>query len=111
MVVPRDPSSPEGRALLIQQQNEALALEEGQASLCGEVMGKETLRYMSTTTTVRDMEEISRVLEGENAPINFVSPKHTILFHHSNIANPRIVGRGAPLVLDTRRCHSHLRQI
>lgn len=70
--IPNDPYSPEGRAVIIEQQKEALALEEAQAGVCREAMG-DALNYMSTTTGVRDMEEISRVLEGEDAKINFVS--------------------------------------
>ncbi|KAJ7148751.1 TAP-like protein-domain-containing protein [Mycena crocata] len=69
--VPPNPFSREGRAVLIEQQKEALALEETQGALCEETMGAEMLGFMSTTTTIYDMEEISRVLEGENALINF----------------------------------------
>ncbi|KAJ6570019.1 hypothetical protein B0H10DRAFT_2108868 [Mycena sp. CBHHK59/15] len=63
--VPKDPFSAEGRAVLIEQQKEALALEQTQGQ-------SEALGYMSTTTTIYDMEEISRVMEGEDALINFV---------------------------------------
>ncbi|KAJ6557737.1 TAP-like protein-domain-containing protein [Mycena capillaripes] len=69
--VPKDPFSEGGRAVLVEQQKEALALEETQGALCAETMGSEALGYMSTTTTIEDMEEISRVLEGEDALINF----------------------------------------
>ncbi|KAJ7621033.1 TAP-like protein-domain-containing protein [Roridomyces roridus] len=69
--VPEDPFSPEGRAVLVEQQKEALALEDAQGALCGSTMGAEALGYMSTTTTIYDMEEISRVLVGEDALINF----------------------------------------
>lgn len=56
----------------MEQQKQALALEEAQAIVCRKTMGAEALGYMSTTTTIYDMEEISRVLEGEDALINFV---------------------------------------
>ncbi|KAJ7146355.1 hypothetical protein C8R44DRAFT_864127 [Mycena epipterygia] len=69
--VPKNPFSAEGRAILVEQQKEALALEETQGALCAETMGAETLGFMSTTTTVYDMEEISRVLVGGDALINF----------------------------------------
>ncbi|KAJ7171173.1 TAP-like protein-domain-containing protein [Mycena filopes] len=69
--VPGDPFSAGGRAVLVEQQREALALEETQGVLCAETVGAEALGYMSTTTTVYDMEEISRILEGEDALINF----------------------------------------
>ncbi|KAJ6461039.1 TAP-like protein-domain-containing protein [Mycena sanguinolenta] len=69
--LPRDPFSAAGRAVLVEQQKEALALEETQGALCEQTIGAEALGYMSTTTTIYDMEEISRVMEGENALINF----------------------------------------
>ncbi|KAJ6459409.1 TAP-like protein-domain-containing protein [Mycena vulgaris] len=69
--VPADPFSAAGRAVLIEQQKEALALEEVQGAMCAETMGAEALGFMSTTTTIYDMEEISRVLEGEDALLNF----------------------------------------
>jgi pimeloyl-ACP methyl ester carboxylesterase len=70
--VPEDPFSPAGRAVMIEQQKEVLALEEVQATVCANTMGGKVLGYMSTTTTIYDMEEISRVLEGADALINFV---------------------------------------
>lgn len=79
MSVPKDPFSPEGRAVLIEQQKQAHALEEGQATLCEDVMDKEDLKHMGTTTTIWDMEEISKVLEGEDAPINFVGCQTRLL--------------------------------
>ncbi|KAJ7473466.1 hypothetical protein FB451DRAFT_292804 [Mycena latifolia] len=69
--VPKNPLSASGRALLIEQQKEALALEEAQGIMCSDTMGAEALGFMSTTTTIYDMEEISRVLVGEDALINF----------------------------------------
>ncbi|KAJ7213052.1 hypothetical protein GGX14DRAFT_564097 [Mycena pura] len=66
--VPKDPFSAAGRAVLVEQQKEALALEETQGALCAETIGSDALGYMSTTTTIYDMEEISRVVEGEDAP-------------------------------------------
>ncbi|KAF7324915.1 hypothetical protein MKEN_00533700 [Mycena kentingensis (nom. inval.)] len=68
--VPKDPFSEAGKAVLVEQQRRALALEEVQGAMCGRAMGA-ALGYMSTTTTVHDMEEISRVMEGEDALINF----------------------------------------
>ncbi|KAJ7771216.1 hypothetical protein B0H14DRAFT_2966566 [Mycena olivaceomarginata] len=71
--VPKDPFSEAGRAILVEQQKEALALEETQGALCAQTMGAEALGHMSTTTTIYDMEEISRIMEGDNALINFGS--------------------------------------
>jgi hypothetical protein len=70
--VPKDPFSEAGRAILVEQQKEALALEETQGALCAQTMGAEALGHMSTTTTIYDMEEISRIMEGDDALINFV---------------------------------------
>ncbi|KAF7303665.1 AB hydrolase-1 domain-containing protein [Mycena indigotica] len=69
--VPNDPFSDAGRAVLIEQQKQALALEETQGAICGQTVGAKALGYMSTTTTILDMEEISRIIEGEDALINF----------------------------------------
>ncbi|CAK5274325.1 unnamed protein product [Mycena citricolor] len=75
-LIPEDPFSSEGRAILIEQQRAALALERTQGLMCENAIGGEALGFMSTTTTVYDMEEISRILEGENALINFASVLH-----------------------------------
>ncbi|KAF8518940.1 Alpha/Beta hydrolase protein [Hysterangium stoloniferum] len=40
------------------------------AKLCAETSG-ETLKHVGTATVVRDMEYLSRVIEGDDAPINF----------------------------------------
>ncbi|KAJ7578000.1 hypothetical protein C8J56DRAFT_970127 [Mycena floridula] len=69
--IPKDPSSKEGKALMVEQQKAALALEEAQSAICRDTLGVEALRYMSTSTTIRDMEELSRILEGKDAKINF----------------------------------------
>ncbi|KAJ7694838.1 hypothetical protein B0H17DRAFT_456421 [Mycena rosella] len=69
--VPQNPFSAAGRAVLVEQQKQALALEETQGAMCAETVGAEALGFMSTTTTIYDMEEISRVLVGEDALINF----------------------------------------
>ncbi|KAJ7599105.1 TAP-like protein-domain-containing protein [Mycena floridula] len=69
--IPSNPFSTTGRALMVQQQRQALALEKAQANMCRIHVGSETLRYMSTSMTIRDMGEINRVLEGPDAKINF----------------------------------------
>ncbi|KAJ7054746.1 hypothetical protein C8F01DRAFT_1162780 [Mycena amicta] len=70
--VPKDPFSDAGRAVLIEQQKQALILEETQGAVCAQTVGARALGFMSTTTTIYDMEEISRILEGEDALMNFV---------------------------------------
>ncbi len=70
--VPTDPFSKEGRGSLIEQQKEALGLIQGQAEICGESLGADVLKYMGTTTLIKDMERLSEALEGKDAPINFI---------------------------------------
>jgi hypothetical protein len=69
--VPPDPWSDGGREMLVQQQREALAIFETQASICGEKMGAEVLKYMGTTTLIKDIEYLKNALDGEDALINF----------------------------------------
>lgn len=52
------------------QHRQLMSLQQTQFEKCKEAMGDD-LRYMGTSTVVRDIEEMSRVLEGEDAPINF----------------------------------------
>lgn len=68
--IPKDPFSDEGRQHLLDQHRQLLSMQETEYTKCAETMGDE-LRYMSTTSVVRDIEEMSRVLEGPDAPINF----------------------------------------
>lgn len=63
-------SSPTVRDSLIQQYREFLALHKAQAELCRKRMGQE-LRYMSTTTVVRDLDFMAQKFDGEDAPINY----------------------------------------
>ncbi|KAF7304300.1 Abhydrolase-4 domain-containing protein [Mycena chlorophos] len=92
--VPRDPFSDAGRAVLVEQQRQALALEETQGAVCARTVGKEALGYMSTTATVYDIEEISRVLEGEDALINFYSGSYgTVLGQYLVNMLPHKTGR------------------
>ena len=59
-------SDPATRATLIAQQRAFLAMKKAQAELCAKNMGDD-LRYMGTATVVRDMDYMTRVLEGEDA--------------------------------------------
>ena len=54
------------REYLLRQQKEADALYKAQFELCGKAMG-EQLRYMGTTTVVRDMDFMTTVLAGKDA--------------------------------------------
>ncbi|THH14114.1 hypothetical protein EW146_g6187 [Bondarzewia mesenterica] len=63
-------SDPRSRELLIHQQLEAEALYQSQFAVCARAMG-DKLRYMGTSTVVRDIDFITRSLEGDDALINF----------------------------------------
>ncbi|KAG8880549.1 hypothetical protein FRB97_000719 [Tulasnella sp. 331] len=66
-----DPWSKEGRAVLVQQQREALAIWQMQATICNQTMGVDVLKYMGTTTLIKDMEYLKNAIDGLDAPINF----------------------------------------
>ncbi|KAL7411374.1 TAP-like protein-domain-containing protein [Mrakia frigida] len=55
---------------LLEQNKELRALKEVEFTLCAQKMGTE-LDYMGTSTVVRDIERMSAVLDGPDAPINF----------------------------------------
>lgn len=59
-------SREEARTTLVQQQREADALLKTQFEVCKKNMGDQ-LRYMGTATVVRDIDFITRKLEGEDA--------------------------------------------
>lgn len=59
-------SDPFLRERLIRLQNEADTLLRTQFAVCKENMGDQ-LRYMGTSTVVRDMDYITKTLEGEDA--------------------------------------------
>ena len=59
-------SASETRALLLANQRDAQALLKTQFEICNKTMG-DKLRYMGTSTVVRDMDLITRALEGDDA--------------------------------------------
>lgn len=59
-------SRQDARQTLVQQQREADALLKTQFEVCKKNMGDQ-LRYMGTATVVRDIDFITRKLEGEDA--------------------------------------------
>lgn len=59
-------TDPRTREFLIYQQQEAEALYRAQFALCAQTMG-DKLKYMGTSTVVRDIDFITRALEGEDA--------------------------------------------
>ncbi|KAE9404515.1 hypothetical protein BT96DRAFT_916850 [Gymnopus androsaceus JB14] len=63
-------SDPQIYEELVPQYQQFLALKKGQAELCRQNMGDE-LSFMSTTTVVRDMDYISKVLETADTKINY----------------------------------------
>ncbi|KAJ3872945.1 hypothetical protein F5051DRAFT_420415 [Lentinula edodes] len=65
-----DLSSPLLYDQLVEQHRQFLAVKEAHAHLCGEMMGNE-LKYMGTATVVRDIDFMSRVIDGEDEKINY----------------------------------------
>ncbi|KAI0343760.1 hypothetical protein BDW22DRAFT_1428303 [Trametopsis cervina] len=65
----------ETRRRLIAQQKEADALLRTQFEVCAETMG-DSLKYMGTSTVVRDLDFITKALEGEDALINLYGPSY-----------------------------------
>jgi hypothetical protein len=61
------PSSPENAAALIGQVRMVQALQRAAAESCKEHMDVEDLRYMGTATVVRDMDFMTKLLDGEDA--------------------------------------------
>ncbi|KAF9072802.1 hypothetical protein BDP27DRAFT_1400715 [Rhodocollybia butyracea] len=55
---------------LVEQHRQFLALKQAQAELCRKNMGDE-LKYMGTATVVRDIDFMSKALEGEDTKINY----------------------------------------
>ncbi|KAJ7032679.1 hypothetical protein C8F04DRAFT_1040285 [Mycena alexandri] len=63
-------SNPAIEAHLVEQAREFMALKKSQADLCAKNMGDE-LKYMGTATVVRDMDFMTKILDGEDAKINY----------------------------------------
>ncbi|KAI0372413.1 hypothetical protein BV20DRAFT_991265 [Pilatotrama ljubarskyi] len=63
-------SDPANRYHLIQTQRDANALYKTQFEICAQTMG-DGLRYMGTSTVVRDIVFITSLLEGKDALVNF----------------------------------------
>ena len=69
--VPPSPSSEAGKAILVHQEKQALALMRLQAELCAENVGAETLKWMGTATLIKDIEHLKDTIDGKEALINF----------------------------------------
>ncbi|KAL1948533.1 hypothetical protein VTO73DRAFT_12608 [Trametes versicolor] len=65
-----DVQDPFNRYHLIQTQRDADALYKSQFQVCAQTMG-DGLRYMGTSTVVRDIDFVTKLLDGEDALINF----------------------------------------
>ncbi|KIY73344.1 alpha/beta-hydrolase [Cylindrobasidium torrendii FP15055 ss-10] len=66
----RNFSAPVAKQELVWQYKEFLALKQSQAAICAQAMGDE-LRYMGTSTIVRDIAFMTDVLDGPDAKINY----------------------------------------
>ncbi|KAI0701848.1 TAP-like protein-domain-containing protein [Cytidiella melzeri] len=62
--------SAEARKHLVAQHKEAEALYKAQFKICEKTMG-ETMKYMGTSTVVRDIDFLTKHIAGEDALINF----------------------------------------
>ncbi|CDO72135.1 hypothetical protein BN946_scf184962.g78 [Trametes cinnabarina] len=65
-----DVGDPFNRYHLIQTQRDADGLYKSQFEICDQTMG-DRIRYMGTSTVVRDIDFITKLLDGEDALINF----------------------------------------
>ncbi|KAF7790649.1 hypothetical protein EIP86_001605 [Pleurotus ostreatoroseus] len=93
--VPSNISREEARKILVQQQREADALLKTQFEVCKKNMG-EQLKNMGTSTVVRDIDFITKKLEGEDALINFFGGSYgTILGQYLVNMLPDRLGRVA----------------
>jgi hypothetical protein len=66
----RNLSDPIDLAVFTASTRRADAINAALAKLCAETSG-ETLRHVGTATVVRDLEYLSRIIEGNDAPVNF----------------------------------------
>jgi hypothetical protein len=63
-------SDPLNKLYLTEQSRQFLAIEEAQAQLCHENMDVEDLKYMGTSTVVRDMDFMTEVLDGKGTKMS-----------------------------------------
>lgn len=70
----------EGTAVLESQMAIEFAQMKLQAQKCGFSPGADVLKYMGTTTLIRDTERINDVLEGEDALINAIGGSYGTIF-------------------------------
>lgn len=76
--IPHDPHSEEGYNHLLDQHRQLMALQEAEFAQCNRTM--DDLQYMGTSTVVRDIDRMSTILYGPEAPINFFGASYgTIL--------------------------------
>ncbi|KAK0549096.1 hypothetical protein OC846_004207 [Tilletia horrida] len=68
--------SQENIDLQTRQWAEVQALRRVEMEKCTAEMGADELRYMSSSSVVRDIDFMSRQLEGEDAPINFIGASY-----------------------------------
>lgn len=66
----RNLSDPIDLAVFTANVRRADAINAALAKRCADTSG-DTLRHVGTATVVRDLEYLSRIIEGDNAPVNF----------------------------------------
>ncbi|KAG7087280.1 hypothetical protein E1B28_013258 [Marasmius oreades] len=86
-------AAPTLRSLLVDQYNEFVRLKKEQGDICRMNMGDE-LRYMGSAMVARDIEFMSRVLEGNEAKINYWGESYGTVIG-SNLINlfPERIGK------------------
>jgi hypothetical protein len=62
-------NDPLSRISLVTQARQFLVIKEAQVQLCRENMDVEDLKYMGTSTVVRDMDFMTEVLDGKGAKV------------------------------------------
>ncbi|GJE93494.1 alpha/beta hydrolase [Phanerochaete sordida] len=88
-------SDAEAKKILIRQHIEAEALYKTQFEVCARTMG-DKLKYMGTSSVVRDIDFITKALEGPNSLINFYGFSYgTILGQYLVNMLPDRIGRVA----------------
>ncbi|KAE8251062.1 hypothetical protein A4X13_0g4178 [Tilletia indica] len=90
-----DVFSKENEELQRHQWAEVQALRKIEMERCTLEMGADELRFMGTTSVVRDIDFISRKIDGENGLINFIGASYGTLIgsYLANMLPPERLGR------------------
>lgn len=81
-LLPGNPLSDENYHHLVEQHRQVQALQKTEYAKCAEKMG-DSLLYMGTPNVARDIVEMNRILEGDDALVNFFGGVCFPLSHYS----------------------------